>query len=215
MSLKVQKIRSLENAVYKDSYNRMRFQISADDMSTDMSESYLAFKLYIVNGLTGKPYTAEEILNLDKSKVMFSFGSSLGEAYSPACLIKTARLFSMMGEMTLLEEVNYCNVITQTLNNFAKDFESLSSESLMTMASTGSLMMSSVGAGVGSYFGAELSLADQSVQVNIKLSDIFGLAKTNNFHLSMTGGLNLNSSNTMLMIMLNTSYLLPQLILPL
>ena len=189
MSLKVQKIRSLENAVYKDSYNRMRFQISADDMSTDMSESYLAFKLYIVNGLTGKPYTAEEILNLDKSKVMFSFGSSLGEAYSPACLIKTARLFSMMGEMTLLEEVNYCNVITQTLNNFAKDFESLSSESLMTMASTGSLMMSSVGAGVGSYFGAELSLADQSVQVNIKLSEIFGVCKTNNFHLSMTGGL--------------------------
>ena len=189
MSLKVQKIRSLENAVYKDSYNRMRFQISADDMSTDMSESYLAFKLYIVNGLTGKAYTAEEILNLDKSKVMFSFGSSLGEAYSPACLIKTARLFSMMGEMTLLEEINYCNVITQTLNQFVKDFESLSSESLMTMASTGSLMMSSVGSGVGSYFGAELSLADQSVQVNIKLQDIFGVCKTNNFHLSMTNGL--------------------------
>ncbi len=189
MSLKVQKLRSLENGIYKESYNRVRFQISADDMSTDMSESYLAFKLYIVNGLTGKPYTAEEILNLDKSKVMFSFGSSLGEAYSPACLIKTARLFSMMGEMTLLEEVNYCNVITQTLNNFAKDFESLSAESLMTMASTGSLMMSSVGAGVGSYFGAELSLADQSVQVNIKLSEIFGVCKTNNFHLSMTGGL--------------------------
>ena len=189
MSLKVQKLRSLENGIYKESYNRVRFQISADDMSTDMSESYLAFKLYIVNGLTGKPYTAEEILNLENSKVMFSFGSSLGEAYSPACLIKTARLFSMMGEMTLLEEVNYCNVITQTLNNFAKDFESLSSESLMTMASTGSLMMSSVGSGVGSYFGAELSLADQSVQVNIKLSEIFGVCKTNNFHLSMTGGL--------------------------
>lgn len=189
MSLKVTKIRSLENAVYKDSYNRVRFQISADDMATDMSESYLSMKLFIVNGLTGKAYTKEEILNLDKSKVMFSFGSSLGEAYSPACLIKTARLFSMMGELTLLEEINYCNVLTQTLNNFAKDFESLSAESLMTMASTGSLMMSSVGAGCGSYFGAELSLSDQSVQVNIKLSDIFGICKTNNFHLSMTGGL--------------------------
>ena len=185
MSLKIQKIRSLENAVYKDSYNRVRFQISADDMSTDMSESYLAMKLYIVNGLTGNAYTKEEILNLDKSKVMFSFGSSLGEAYSPACLIKTARIFSMMGELNLLEEVNYCNVLTQTLNNFAKDFASLSSESLMTMASTGSLMMSSVGAGCGSYFGAELSLADQSVQVNIKLSEIFGICKTNNFHNNM------------------------------
>jgi len=189
MSLKIQKIRSLENAVYKDSYNRMRFQISADDMSTDMSESYLAMKLYIVNGLTGAPYTKEEILNLDKSKVLFSFGSSLGEAYSPACLIKTARIFSMMGEMNLLEEINYCNVLTQTLNQFAQDFSTLSSESLMTMASTGSLMMSSVGAGCGSYFGAELSLSDQSVQVNIRLSDIFGICKTNNFHLSMTGGL--------------------------
>jgi len=185
MSLKVQKIRSLENAVYKDSYNRVRFQISADDLSTDMSESYLAMKLYIVNGLTGNAYTKEEILNLDKSKVMFSFGSALGEAYSPACLIKTARIFSMMGELSLLEEINYCNVLTQTLNQFAKDFESLSSESLMTMASTGSLMMSSVGAGCGSYFGAELSLSDQSVQVNIKLSEIFGICKTNNFHNNM------------------------------
>ena len=133
MSLKVQKIRSLENAVYKDSYNRMRFQISADDMSTDMSESYLAMKLYIVNGLTGNAYTKDEILNLDKSKVLFSFGSVLGEAYSPACLIKTARIFSMMGELNLLEEVNYCNVLTETLNQFKQDFESLSSESLMTM----------------------------------------------------------------------------------
>ena len=189
MSLKVQKIRSLENAVYKDSYNRVRFQISADDMSTDMSESYLAMKLYIVNGVTGKPYTKEEILNLDKSKVMFSFGSSLGEAYSPACLIKTARIFSMINELNLLEEVNYCNVLTQTLNQFVQDFASLSSESLLTMSSTGSLMMSSIGAGCGSYFGAELSLQDQSVQVNIKLSEIFGICKTNNFHLSMTGGL--------------------------
>jgi hypothetical protein len=65
----------------------------ADNMATDFSESYLAFKLNVLNGATGLAYTKSEIENLDMSNVMFSFGDSVGEAYSPACLIKVARLF--------------------------------------------------------------------------------------------------------------------------
>ena len=189
MSSQVIKIRSLENAIYTADYNRMRFQLPADNMSTDLSESYLAFKMYIVNGLTNQPYTADEILKLDKSKVMFAFGDNQGESYSSACMIKTARLFSMTGEMTLLEEINYSNVLSQYLHQVSNDFETLSSESLLTMGSTGMLLGGSVSASLGAYFGAQFSLSDPAIQVNIKLSDLFGLARSNNFWLSETAGL--------------------------
>ena len=189
MSSQVLKIRSLENAIYTPDYNRMRFQLSPDEMSSDLSESYLAFKMYIVNGLTNEPYTQEEILKLDKSKIMFAFGDNQGESYSSACMIKTARLFSMMGEMTLLEEINYSNVLSQYLHQVANDFETLASESLLTMGSTGMLVGGSASASLGSYFGAELSLNDPAIQVNIKLSDLFGYARSNNVWLSQTNGL--------------------------
>ena len=183
------KIRALENAVYSMDYNRMRFQISPDEMSTDLSESYLAFKLFVVNGLTKQPFTKTEILNLTKAHIQFSFGDKNGESYSAACLIKTARLFSMAGEMTLLEEINYSNVLSQYLHQVQNDFETLASESMMSMTSTGSLMSGSIASICSSYFGTELSLGDQSVQVNIKLSELFGLCKSNNFWLSQTNGL--------------------------
>jgi len=183
------KIRALENAVYSMDYNRMRFQISPDEMSTDLSESYLAFKLFVVNGLTKQPFTQTEILNLTKAHIQFSFGDKDGESYSSACLIKTARLFSMAGEMTLLEEINYSNVLSQYLHQVQNDFETLASDSMMSMTSTGSLMGGSIASTCSSYFGTELSLGDQSVQVNIKLSELFGLCKSNNFWLSQTNGL--------------------------
>jgi len=189
MSSRVIKIRSLENAIYTPDYNRMRFQVSPDEMSTDLSESYLAFKMYIVNGLTNEPFTQEEILKLDKSHVMFALGDNQGESYSSAAMIKTARLFSMSGEMTLLEEINYSNVLSQYLHQVANDFETLASESLLTMGSTGMLLGGSASASLGSYFGAELSLNDPAIQINIKLSDLFGMCRSNNFWLSMTNGL--------------------------
>jgi len=189
MTSKVIKIRSLENGIYTPDYNRMRFEISEDNLSTDLSESYLAFKMYIVNGLTKLPYTQAEILNLDKSNIMFALGDAQGESYSSACMIKTARLFSLKGEMTLLEEIQYSNVISQALNQISNNFETLASESLLTMGSTGFLRGGSVSSSLGSYFGAELSLSDPAVQVNIKLSDLFGLCRSNNFWTSMTSGL--------------------------
>ena len=176
--LRTIKIRSQENAIYNKNYNRVRFSVMADNMSTDLSQSYIAFKLYVVNGKTGNAYTKAEIENLDASSIMFSFGDSVGECYSPACLIKVCRLFY---KEELLEEVQYSNVLTQTLQQFKNDFENIASESLLSMNSTGMMLNGSLATSTSSYFGAPATLNDASVQVNIKLSDLFGLARSTNF----------------------------------
>ena len=176
--LRTIKIRSQENAIYTKNYNRVRFSVMADNMSTDLSQSYIAFKLYVVNGNTGNAYTKAEIQNLDASSIMFSFGDSVGECYSPACLIKVCRLYY---KEELLEEVQYSNVLTQTLQQFKNDFENIASESLLSMNSTGMMLNGSLATSTSSYFGAPATLNDASVQVNIKLSDLFGLARSTNF----------------------------------
>ena len=172
------RVRSQENAIYDRSYNRMRFIISPDGMSTDLSQSYLAFKLNVVNGRTREPYTNDEIKNLVDNRIMFAFSDSVGEAYSPACLIKTARLF-YKGQP--IEEIQYSNTLSQTLKQFQSDFETLASESLMSMNNTGMMLNGSLASSTSSYFGASQSLSDQSVQVNIPLKDLFGVCKSNNF----------------------------------
>jgi hypothetical protein len=158
-------------------------------MSTDLSESYIAFKLFVVNGATGVAYTAAELASLDAGSIMFSFGDSVGDAYSPACLIKVARLFAQGNQTQILEEIQFSNVLSQTLYQLKSDFETLASESLLTMGSTGMLLNGSLSASTSSYFGASVNLQDQSVQVNVKLSDLFGSCRSTNFWLSITEGL--------------------------
>ena len=151
------KIKSVENAIYDRNYNRCRFLISPDDMATDLSLSYLAFKLFVINGKTGSPYTPDEIKNLDLSSIMFSFGQN-NEAYSPACLIKTARLYALGNQSEILEEINYSNVLSQTLFQLKNDFETLASESLLTMSSTGMFLNGSLSASSSSYFGRRINV---------------------------------------------------------
>ncbi len=176
--LRVIKVRSLENAIYTKNYNRVRFSIMADNMSTDLSESYLAFKMNVLNGATGLAYTKADINNFNASDVMFSFGDSTGDSYSPACMIKVARLFY---KEELLEEIQYSNVLSQTLHQFKNDFETIASESLLSMNSTGMMLNGSLASSTSPYFGSPAELNDPSVQVNIKLSDLFGVCRSTNF----------------------------------
>lgn len=186
--LRTLRIRALENAVYTPAYNRMTFDISPDEMSTDLSESYLALKTIIVNQ-QGLPYNRDEINKFNAQGVQFCFGDGLGQAYSPACMIKVARLFRKDSQMTILEEVQYSNVLSQSLYQLANNFETQASESLLTMGASAGLLSSSIGSATSSYFGAPASLTDPSVQVNIKLSDLFGVCRSSNFFLSQTNGL--------------------------
>ena len=173
--LRTIKIRSLENAEYKPSYNRMRFDIQADNMSTDLSKSYLALQLWLTNP-DGSKLSNNDIINLTAANINVSFGRN-GESYSPASLIKVARLWSKRNQSAPLEEVQYSNIITALLHQLKHDFESLASSSLFTNSTTTFSANSSLASAISSEF-------DTPIEVHIMLSEIFGVCKTTNFWLS-------------------------------
>lgn len=174
--MRVIKVRSVENASYKPSYNRMRFELMADNMSTDLSKSYLAFQLYLTNPTTGDKLTNVDIATLTTNHINVSFGRN-GESYPSACLIKVARLWSKKNQTSPLEEINYSNVLTAILYQLKEDFETLQSSSLLTNASATFTTNSSLATAIGSNY-------DTPIEVHIMLQDIFGCCKSTNFWLS-------------------------------
>jgi hypothetical protein len=173
--LRTIKIRSVENAEYKPSYNRMRFDIASDDMSTDLSKSYLALQLWICNP-DGSKLTNANIKSLTQYRINISFGRN-GEAYTPASLIKVARLWSKANQSSPLEEVQYSNIITALLHQLKNDFETLQSSSLLTNSTTTFNTNSSLASAVATSF-------DTPIEVHIPLGEIFGVCKSTNFWLS-------------------------------
>ena len=173
--LRTIKIRSVENATYAPNYNRMRFDIQADNMSTDLSKSYLALQLWLTNP-DGTKLTNTDILALTVANINVSFGRN-GESYSPASLVKVARLWSKRNQSSPLEEVQYSNIITALLHQLKHDFESLQSSSLFTNSTTTFSANSSLASAISSEF-------DTPIEVHIMLSEIFGVCKSTNFWLS-------------------------------
>jgi hypothetical protein len=173
--MRVIKVRSVENASYKPSYNRMRFELMADNMSTDLSKSYLAFQLFLTNP-NGDKLTNVDIANLTANHVNVSFGRN-GESYPSASLIKVARLYSKKNQNSPLEEINYSNILTAILHQLKHDFETLASSSLLTDASATFTTNSSLATAISSNY-------DTPIEVHIMLSDIFGCCKSTNFWLS-------------------------------
>ena len=118
------KIRSLEDTVYSTRYNRARFDINPDDMSTDLTQSYLLLRLNLVSAPSVVPqvnYTAEDIAAWVAQNVCVQFGYE-DMTYSPACLIKTAR---MVNKRTgnVIEEIQFANVLSQFLFQMINDKE--------------------------------------------------------------------------------------------
>jgi len=129
------KIRSVVDAQYSKQYNRLEFNIDPDSYSTDLSESYLALRMYLAHDTTPPTkYTANEINTLAEAGVYVSFGNA-GISYDPTCLVKLARLYARNNQSTPLEEINFQNVLTQTLHQICEDFESVGSSSLVSNSS--------------------------------------------------------------------------------
>ena len=179
------KIRSLEDTVYSTRYNRARFDINPDDMSTDLTQSYLLLRLNLVSAPSVVPqvnYTAEDIAAWVAQNVCVQFGYE-DMTYSPACLIKTAR---MVNKRTgnVIEEIQFANVLSQFLFQMINDKETLSAQNLLT----GSALEIGKGSGITQ---ALSSLTTTPISVRILLKEIFGCCNTSNFWLSETGGLEL------------------------
>jgi hypothetical protein len=175
------KLRSVEQAIFQPSYNRLNFFIQPDGLSTDLSQSYLSARVYLTNATTNVQLTPADMRALIAANLVVSFGNN-DQSYTPACMIRTARLFANKGN-ELLEEVNFSNVLTQTImNQLCNDFETIEGNNLLTG--------SSVQIGHGSSFPASLSaFINNPTTVHIFLRDIFGICRHSNFELAETDGL--------------------------
>jgi len=189
------KIRSVVDAQYSKQYNRLEFNIDPDSYSTDLSESYLALRMYLAHDTTPPTkYTANEINTLAEAGVYVSFGNA-GISYDPTCLVKLARLYARNNQSTPLEEINFQNVLTQTLHQICEDFESVGSSSLVSNSS----VVFGAPQSLTSFFANLLpdtignSTQQLPIEVHIPLKKIFGFFENKNCYLDdeALGGLRL------------------------
>ena len=175
------KLRSVEQAIFKPSYNRLNFMVQPDGLSTDLSQSYLSMRVYLTKAINGDRITKEEMAALIGENLCVSFGNN-DQSYSPACMIRIARLFSGKNN-ELLEEVNFANVLTQTImHQLCSDFETVEAMNLLTGSSSQ--------IGHGSSLPATLTAFLQNpTTVHIFLRDLFGVCRHSNFELAVTDGL--------------------------
>jgi hypothetical protein len=187
------KVRSVVDATYSKNYNRLEFNIDPDNMSTDLSESYLALRMYLAHEDLTR-YTAGELSDLASKGIYVSFGNA-GISYDPTCLIKLARLYARNNQSTPLEEINFQNVLSTTLHQICEDFEAVGSSSLVSNSSVvfgapqsltsffANLLPDSIG-------GTDTQLP---IEIHIPLKKIFGFFENKNCYLDdeALGGLRL------------------------
>ena len=176
------KLRSDLDATFKPSYNRMQFTIPSDDLSSDLSQSYLALRMYLTHASTGLQYTKADLIALAELNTYVSFGQN-GQSYSPACLVKMCRLFN--GNMQILEETNFNNVLAETLAQITGDFESVGSSSLTSNTSVVFGQPQSLGASFANILPDAVGAGEQvPIEVHLPLHKLFGFFKNKNVYLN-------------------------------
>jgi len=187
------KIRSVVDSTYSKNYNRLEFNIDPDNMSTDLSESYLALRMYVAHQDLVK-YTRAELETLADKNIYISFGND-GISYSPACLVKLARLYARNNQSTPLEEINFSNVLVATLHQICEDFESVGSSSLVSNTNVVFGAPQSLTSFFANLIPDSVGLSDQQlpIEVHIPLKKIFGFFENKNCYLDdeALGGLRL------------------------
>jgi hypothetical protein len=175
------KIRSVNDQELTPRYNRVQFYIPPDEMSTDLSESYLALRCFLTTQ-QGVVYSKADLEVMASQNVYVSFGN--GDAgYSPAALFKTCRLFTG-DKRRILSEINFANVLSQTLYSILKDFEGVSSESLFSSGAVVFGQPQSAGAMFPSFVPDSIAQGDQlPIELHIRLHELFPFCKNKNVHL--------------------------------
>ena len=175
------KYRSKENQKYTSTYNRANIGIPADNLATDLSESYLAMKLRIKNK-EGETITTDNMVRMIERDLCISFGHE-DFSYTPASMIKSCIL--KQGNGTIIESIPFSNIISQTMFQLTSNKERLASKSLLN----GVALSDKRGTAVMSTLS---SLLKDMVEIQIPLGDIFECCKTSNFWLSQTNGLEIS-----------------------
>lgn len=175
------KYRSLENQQYTPTYNRANIRIPADNLQTDLSQSYLAMRMRI-KSKNGETITSADLENLTAKDMCLSFGHE-DHTYSPACMIKSAVL--KRGNGAILESIPFSNIISQTMFQLTTNKERLASSNLLN----GVALASKRGESIAKTLS---SLYKDYIEVQIPLQDIFELCRSSNFWLSETQGLEMS-----------------------
>jgi len=188
--LSTRKVRSLVDAQYSKNYTRITYEIHpVAGMTTDLSKSYLALRMYIVNDANiTELLTKADFSALLSQGLMISFGQN-GQSYTPACLFKVARLYS--GNNVILEEVLFQNVLRATLAQICGDIETVSGN---TLASSTGISMNPNGSLASQITNLLLNPTAggtdmQPLEVHIELHELFGVCRNTNYHLEVTNGL--------------------------
>ena len=143
--------------------------------------------LSLVDKTSQLPITSTQVNDWGNVGLNVSFGND-GITYSPSCIIKTARLIAKGGGQ-ILEEVQFANVLSQTLFQLTHDAELVESMSILYANAQSSGMGSSAAAAYSALKFVVKNNVVEPLQVHIPLTDMFGVCKSTNFHLSQTKGL--------------------------
>lgn len=173
MSARTLKIRSEQNGIYSKKYlTRMRFVLPSDLMMTDAGNSYLALQTQLMNA---DGTVIDTSLNATGAKQFYGFGNG-STAYSPSCMIRTAKLFSQISNK-VIEEINFSNLKTA-------NFESLQSDTDVFAASTsfnGSAISEAIIKNIQDNWSQWTEGGSQ--ELHIRLKDLFPSLNTSMFSL--------------------------------
>lgn len=176
--LRTIKYRSLENQKYDTVYNRLTFNIPQDMLSTDMSQSYINFKLRVMAKNTKEAITTEELAKMTANDIAIGFGFE-DNVYSPACLVQSCVL-KKGSDGSIIETIPFSNIISQTMFQLTQNKDTIMNNNIFN----------GIALETKEFYGETSNLIKNPIEVKIMLSELFQICKNNtNFWLSETKGL--------------------------
>ena len=173
-------LRSIENGIYdKHHLTRVRYEVGADLMTTDMGNSYLSMRTTLLNSITKTPVITEQLPGTTPTFYMFGDGET---TYDPSCLFRSAKLINKQSGQ-VIEELNYNNVRTQTFKEYTMDFEDLASSTTQNGMGIPDAKLDNL---QSTY---TLWTNENPVQLHVPLKSIFPSLNTPAYQLGAMGGL--------------------------
>tara|TARA_R110000868_G_scaffold411647_1_gene706684 strand:+ start:1986 stop:4376 length:2391 start_codon:yes stop_codon:yes gene_type:complete len=190
--IQTRKILSNVNQIFQPSYNRVTWEISPiGGMATDLTKSYVAFRMYLTKAIDSKQVTAAHYAELLAKNLMIEFGQN-SFSYPAASLIQVARLYARNDTGSPLEEILYQNVWAATMHQLSQDLETIASNTLASGTAVTFNTNGSLASQISCLMKSSVSASNDAqlpLEIHIPLSSIFGLCKNSHMDLSLLGGL--------------------------
>ena len=165
--LRTIKYRSLENQKYDTVYNRLTFNIPQDMLATDMSQSYINFKLRVMAKSTKEAISTEELAKMTANDIAIGFGFE-DNVYSPACLVQSCVL-KKGSDGSIIETIPFSNIISQTMFQLTQNKDTIMNNNIFN----------GIALETKEFYGETSNLIKNPIEVKIMLSELFQICKNN------------------------------------